>query len=58
MEGIRDLGLGFAVTSRARVPDDRMHTPDTSTETEAPEVAVAGDENDGQKMERSRGCQE
>jgi hypothetical protein len=32
---------------------DRMHTPSTSTETGAPEVAVAGDENDGKKKEHA-----
>jgi len=37
---------------------DRLHTPGTSTETGAPEVAAAGDENDGQKTEMRRGCYE
>ena len=37
---------------------DWMHTPGTSTETGALEVAAAGDENDGQKMEMRRGCYE
>ena len=37
---------------------DRMHTPGTSMETGAPEVAAASDVDDGQLTEMRRGCQE
>jgi hypothetical protein len=57
MEGIR-VRVCTYLWSRSAGNDDGMHTPGTSTETEAPEVAAVGDENDRQKTERSRGCQE
>ena len=37
---------------------DRLHTPGTSTETGAPEVAAASDVDDGQMTEMRRGCRE
>ena len=37
---------------------DRLHTPSSSTETGAPEVAAASDVDDGQMTEMRRGCQE